>query len=302
MEEEVIVNDKQELQETSQKITVETIITKLVKAPELKIDRVKFLNEVLTNEVSDVGGAIESSPIVAGVDEKTLRKVAKKLILKRTAKSAIDSFMINGSALELLANEISKDTIKFFGSLLRLSQELGYLYGMQDFWSDGVAGENAIKNQLLLYYGAMVGVKGTTALVNKITHKAQENAKTTISSSIITVVGGAVSSAVTFATMLPMAEKLLNTLEKSTFHYTDEELAKDIEIIDVIDENVAVEEKPKKESLFAKGKEKIGGLFKKKDKKQDDNYEQIKKLKELLDIGAITEEEFEQKKKQILGL
>lgn len=30
--------------------------------------------------------------------------------------------------------------------------------------------------------------------------------------------------------------------------------------------------------------------------------DEIKKYKELLDIGAITQEEFEQKKKQLLGL
>ena len=33
-----------------------------------------------------------------------------------------------------------------------------------------------------------------------------------------------------------------------------------------------------------------------------DSYEEIKKLKELFDIGAITQEEFEMKKKQLLGL
>ena len=57
-----------------------------------------------------------------------------------------------------------------------------------------------------------------------------------------------------------------------------------------------------KKNLFQKGKEKIGGLLHKKDKKKEDEYEEIKKLKELLDMGAITQEEYEVKKKQILGL
>ncbi|WP_302826800.1 SHOCT domain-containing protein [Anaerofustis stercorihominis] len=34
----------------------------------------------------------------------------------------------------------------------------------------------------------------------------------------------------------------------------------------------------------------------------DDSISKVKKLKELLDIGAITKEEFENKKKDILGL
>ena len=51
-----------------------------------------------------------------------------------------------------------------------------------------------------------------------------------------------------------------------------------------------------------KGKQKIGGFFKKKESKQEDAFEKIKKLKELLDINAITQEEYDNKKKEILGL
>ena len=45
-------------------------------------------------------------------------------------------------------------------------------------------------------------------------------------------------------------------------------------------------------------------MFKKDNKKNEtesklDPYDEVKKLKELLDIGAITEEEFEKKKKEI---
>ena len=36
-------------------------------------------------------------------------------------------------------------------------------------------------------------------------------------------------------------------------------------------------------------------------KEKDDNLEQIKKLKELLDLGAITQEEFDEKRKEILS-
>lgn len=38
------------------------------------------------------------------------------------------------------------------------------------------------------------------------------------------------------------------------------------------------------------------------EKKEEDPYEQIKKLKELLDMGIISQEEFDSKKKEILKL
>ena len=47
--------------------------------------------------------------------------------------------------------------------------------------------------------------------------------------------------------------------------------------------------------------DKLSSLFKKSAKK-DDEYEKLKKLKELLDMNAITQEEYDLKKKQILGL
>ena len=37
-------------------------------------------------------------------------------------------------------------------------------------------------------------------------------------------------------------------------------------------------------------------------KKKNDPYEELKKLKELLDMGIINEEEFESKKKELLNL
>ena len=53
----------------------------------------------------------------------------------------------------------------------------------------------------------------------------------------------------------------------------------------------------------------VGNFFKKREQNQEnvviqeeDEYDKVKKLKELLDMGAITKKEFEEKKKQILGL
>ena len=48
----------------------------------------------------------------------------------------------------------------------------------------------------------------------------------------------------------------------------------------------------------------LSNLFSKKNKtsSEEDNLDKIKKLKELLDMGAITQEEFDEKKKELLNL
>lgn len=68
-----------------------------------------------------------------------------------------------------------------------------------------------------------------------------------------------------------------------------------------MDETKTINENEKKSSLVENGKEKFKALFKKKEK-EEDPYEQIKKLKELLDMGIISQEEFDTKKKEILKL
>lgn len=112
---------------------------------------------------------------------------------------------------------------------------------------------------------------------------------------------------------MPMATRLLEVLDKATFNYTTEEMEADI--IEI--ENIADADVPEKETKMdfseigntvSQGIENAGvglsNLFSKKNKSvtEDDNFDKIKKLKELLDMGAITQEEFDEKKKELLTL
>ncbi|MBP5253883.1 MAG: SHOCT domain-containing protein [Lachnospiraceae bacterium] len=142
--------------------------------------------------------------------------------------------------------------------------------------------------------------------------------------------------------MYPMAHRLQKSLEDASFDYTDEELAADIEVIENIETEgsaAASEETPQKSQLFDRVKEttwsiakrgvsaakgafntmgqSISSVFNKKkdspseENTQDENrpmmtfderIEMIRKLKDLLDDGIITQEEFDQKKAQLLEL
>lgn len=82
-------------------------------------------------------------------------------------------------------------------------------------------------------------------------------------SKVIPYVGGVVSGVLTFASMKPMADRLLTVLIESNFDYDDIKLNKDIEIIDVIDETDVLKNENDK-SFLTRGKEKISTLFKKK--------------------------------------
>lgn len=336
MTKEVAINEKNVVAETTKEIALEMIIANAIKIPGAKVDRQKFLAEIFINETDNIYSIIENGPVVAGIDEITLRKIAIKLILDRTTKSSIASFAMGIPGGLAMAITIPADVLQFYGMTLKLAQELTYLYGAQDIWKDGKVDEEMVRNQLMLYCGVMFGVSGAAAGVRllsahlakatlkKLPQKALtktfwypilkqvgKTAGVTITkkslangvTKVIPVVAGVISGTITFVSMKPMADRLQKTLEEVNFHYTEEQFNKDIESIDNIDGvKDVVEDKPEKKNLFQKGKEKIGGLFHKKDNKKEDEYAEIKKLKELLDMGAITQEEYEAKKKQILGL
>lgn len=121
------------------------------------------------------------------------------------------------------------------------------------------------------------------------------------------VIGGVISGGINFASMMPMANRLNDTLDKATFNYSEEELNRDIEIILNPDEYEEVNEETGVSQKISDGinntTAEISKFFSKIGKKDEkDPYEEIKKLKDLLDNNIITQEEFDEKKKQLLNL
>ena len=109
-------------------------------------------------------------------------------------------------------------------------------------------------------------------------------------------------------------EEIKENHKQEKIHKKDKNELQNTEVADIIinENDVLVDEnevkKGKSHFLAQKGMEIVGNFFKKREQKQeppvqeDDEFEKVKKLKELLDMGAITKKEFEEKKKQILGL
>lgn len=98
----------------------------------------------------------------------------------------------------------------------------------------------------------------------------------------IPIVGGAVSGGITFATLRPMGFRLVEALDDAKFSYTQDNLDSDwIEIQKTMDS-------PEKASCSEEKSDSIS------------ISEEIKKNKELLDDGIITEEEFNEIKKRLI--
>ncbi len=154
--------------------------------------------------------------------------------------------------------------------------------------------------------GKAIGVKVTKSTVAKGVSKA------------IPVLGGVISGGLNFASMHPMAKRLQETFEKSCFDYTDADLEADfanLESIDIDAEDVTdapSETTASVKSAFSSGFKKVSsgvsGLFSKKasvtaaeELSDDDIVAKIEKLAKLKELGAITQEEFDVKKAELLA-
>lgn len=251
-----------------------------------------------------------------------------------------------------MAVSIPTDVLQFFGMALRMAQELAYLYGEPDLWEDGQIDDDKVRGQLIMYSGVMFGVSGASAGVRllssqlakqtlkKLPQKALTKTiwypivkqvgkaigvkvtKTTVASGIsktVPIVGGVISGGLNFATMLPMGNRLADTLEEAHFGYTDKQIEADFEEVSNLKDEpetdtVKMQDAVQKVSdSLGGGLQKLGGsvsglfakasetMTQKKTAKTDDPIAMLEKLAALRDSGVITQEDFDAKKAEILS-
>ncbi len=333
MSEQLVTNAEKE-------VALESIITSAIQIPGVKVDRKKFLAEMFASENVAIQDVIDYGPIAVNIPQDRLNVLASKLILKRTSESSIASFITGIPGGFAMAATIPLDVLQFFGMALRLAQELSYIYGASDLWDNGQVDDEKVKSQLVLYCGVMFGVSGavsgvrvlTTQIAKTTLKKLPQKAltktfwypivkqmgkaigiKVTKSSvakgvsKVVPVIGGVISGGLNFASMMPMANRLHKALDGACFGYTEEELEKDIieiENITEIEENDEIDVKTKILDGGKKAFENVSGLFSKKKTAavdQEDVMDTLKKLSELKEAGIITEEEFNNKKAELLA-
>lgn len=238
-----------------------TVIDTVIKIPGIKVNREDFLRKQFAKVPSELYDLIiKQGPIKAGCEKKEIHKKAIALINERTMFSTGASFVAGMPGGLAMAATIPADIIQFYGVALRLAQELAYLYGEEDLWTDNTLDNDKVRNQLILYSGVMLGVTGAGQAVRVLSSALAKQALTKLPKQALTrtfyypiiksivkffggkmtkdifakgvskaipVIGGLVSGGITLATMRPMGIRLANTLEKAHYDYTEEDFNAD---------------------------------------------------------------------------
>ncbi len=294
------------------------IIEKAMTVPGVKVDRKDFLNKFFdSSDPERRARIIEVGPVEAGCSREELLRLAKGLVNKRTLESSSFSFAAGIPGGIAMAGTIPADLLQYYGFALRLAQEIAYLYGAEDLWSDDGIDSDKVLGTFIVYLGTMFGASGASATLKTMSSALSQQALKKIPNMALTktfyypivksiaqffgksmtkevfakgvakaipIIGGIASGGLTLVSMRPMGMRLVYCLDDAKFDYAEEDLEQDIiEIKEVI----AAEEEREREV-----EEKAAESGQTPD-------EALEKMKSLLDGGFIDKAEYEAFAKRI---
>lgn len=247
------------------------VLNESLKLPFIKVDRSDFLTRTFSNKIDDMPKLFKEGP-QAFFSKEELDRIASNVINSNVLKSSSISFASGLPGGVAIAATIPADMAQFYGYSLKLAQEISYVYGYQDIWTNQDELTEDAKNTLILYLGIMFGVSSAGSTIRILSNKLALQAlkqlpnktltkhlyftilkkvlaifgtkltKATFAkgvSKVIPVVGGVLSGSMNYLSLKPMANKLKDELGKSV-NYTQQDFEQDIKILN--EEDVLVTE------------------------------------------------------------
>ena len=225
-------------------------LKKVVRFPGVRINRDEFLRQELTKlRASEevIERALATSPALAGVPLLALDTLADETITYETNKSAALSFAAGLPGGFAMLGTIPADLMQYYAHALRIMQKLAYLYGWRDLLAD-VDEDDEMLGVLAVFFGVMLGVGGAaqsltafariaakTAYQKHVTKRAlmsitwypvvkyslrviginiTKSSFTKGASKIVPVIGGFVSSGLTFMALQTQSARLKGHLRE----------------------------------------------------------------------------------------
>lgn len=245
----------------AEQLSFTSVIENSVKLPLVRIDRTEFLTKNLSKlcTPSQLQKAIVEGTLHASIPVVTLDSLANAVINAETIKVTAISAAAGIPGGFAMAATIPADLAQFYGFIIRTAQELAYIYGWNEMFSESSELDAGTESQLILFIGVMSGVgaankvvtklfgeKAMKAVANKVAAKAltktwyypiakkiaamlgQKMVKATFAKGVskaVPILGGVVSGGLTLATFKPMAHRLKKHLSIMA-HMSPEEFAK----------------------------------------------------------------------------
>ena len=154
-------------------MSIENVLMLAIKTPGVKIKRDAFLRKELIKYCqSDViEEAIRINPAKAGISKELINKIAKSVIDYETKKVSTLSVVASlPSSINMLAafGSASADITSYFAHVIRVVQELAYLYGFPEFELNEDSIDAETMSLLMTFIGTMFQVQGASSMLKKL--------------------------------------------------------------------------------------------------------------------------------------
>lgn len=202
--------------------------------PGVKVDRQEFLRSTLKSIANEeqIEKAIETRPVLAGVDISKIDGRANVLIRKHVARASGISFATGIPGGFAMMGTIPPDLAQYFFHMTVMAQEMAYLYGWPNLLHEDQLDEIA-QADITMFVGAMMGVAAARHGLQQLSARAVEHhasrmlakrvgryigvkiTKDTFTrgfAKAIPLLGGFIGAGMTASSMLPMARRLKRDL------------------------------------------------------------------------------------------
>lgn len=161
-------------------------VTAASQLPLVQVERGEFLRKQF-KENPHLETILKEGP-QAVYTEESLRKQADKIIRNLTNQTSLISFAagLPGNPFTAVAAGTA-DVVQYFGYALNMAQQIAYLFGEDNLFSDGnkEVSEEA-QFRIVAYLGVMFGAAGSAALLTNVSKKVGINVGKKVASKALT--------------------------------------------------------------------------------------------------------------------
>ena len=222
------------------------LIGTLAKTPLVKVDREQFLRQQFANSPYLEEILLQGPQSV--YKPKVLEKKARAIVRSNTNKTSAVSFATGLPANPfVMVPAAGADVAQYFGFALHMAQQIAYLFGEDELFTNGGELTEEAKMRVIAYLGVMFGAAGASSLITQTSKVVGQNVgkkvagqaltkttwyplvkkigallgqkitKKTVEKTIskaVPLLGGVVSGGLTFATFRSMGYRLTDEFVK----------------------------------------------------------------------------------------
>ena len=161
------------------KRTFETLFSQMLTVPGVLIRRDEFLHKELRKYCpqSLIKKAVKYTPLQAGVSKEVIQGITERVIRYESSKAAVLALATGIPNFGLLIADlgtIAVDIVAYSALVLRVVQQLAYLYGYEEFDFDRENTDAETMNRILTFSLIMAGCQGISSVLKEFMETLSE--------------------------------------------------------------------------------------------------------------------------------